>query len=30
MNAVLREVTGGLKPPKGIQIVVDADPLAML
>jgi primosomal protein N' (replication factor Y) len=30
MNAVLREATGGLKPPKGIQIVVDADPLAML
>ena len=30
MNDVLKIVAGGLKPPKGIQIVVDADPIAML
>ena len=30
MNALLKAVSAGLKPPKGIQILVDADPMAML
>jgi primosomal protein N' (replication factor Y) len=30
MNAVLREALGKVKPGKGIQIVVDADPISML
>lgn len=30
MNLLLKRVTAGLRPPKGIQIVVDADPISML